>query len=267
MLAPCEIMGLHPDARIAEMRERAELLARENGWDSADAEHVYYRIEKRRRERMEFAKRIRATREHRARAYGGMVPLNVADALVEQTLPETPACRAVREWLPTGQPMLILAGGVGVGKTVAALRAVVECRRQCALHAAQRLGMSYEPWKNDPEGIDRLRLDTPLIVVDDLGTEDLDHPRNHAALFAIANERQGGHLRTIFTTNLTPDQYADRYDERFRSRIAQGLGERGFHILVGDDLRRKPLPSFAESTARAKQAWLESLAAAGLRED
>jgi DNA replication protein DnaC len=81
-----------------------------------------------------------------------------------------------------------------------------------------------------------LRLGVPLLVVDDLGLEPLDDRRAAVAVEELFHARQSEDVRTIVTTNLTPDEARRRYSERVFSRLAQS-GR--WWNLSGDDIRRR----------------------------
>jgi DNA replication protein DnaC len=128
----------------------------------------------------------------------------------------TDAIRHVRTWLGTETPCLILCGGVGTGKTYAAMWAARE--RWGEFVPAQHLPRRVDPWKHEAETSKPLRLDAPLIVVDDLGAE-ADETRFHQALFAIVNARNASDRRTLITTNLAIPQIRPRYGDRIADRL------------------------------------------------
>ena len=79
-------------------------------------------------------------------------------------------------------------------------------------------------------------LETPLLLVDDLGTEPLMRNITVEYLFLLINERMEAGLSTMVTTNLNPAQILERYGERVCSRLfdrASALAIR----LEGKDLR------------------------------
>ena len=79
-------------------------------------------------------------------------------------------------------------------------------------------------------------LETPLLLVDDLGTEPLMRNITVEYLFLLINERMEAGLSTMVTTNLNPAQILERYGERVCSRLfdrACALAIR----LEGKDLR------------------------------
>ncbi len=77
--------------------------------------------------------------------------------------------------------------------------------------------------------------DCDLLIIDDLGTE---RETKFAAsqLFSVLNERLLRKKSTLISTNLLPENVADRYSERVLSRI---LSEYLLLRLAGDDIRLK----------------------------
>ncbi len=77
--------------------------------------------------------------------------------------------------------------------------------------------------------------DPDLLVIDDLGVEQILNNVTIEALYALLNERQN--RATIITTNLSPDLIHEKYDDRVYSRLS---GYNSFiFTLTGRDLRRK----------------------------
>ena len=149
---------------------------------------------------------------------------------------------------------LVLSGGPGCGKTVAAATWIL-----AFVFDDQLWGKSSEYMGDRPEfrsawpiwitaaklaRCDRYDeiymakiLRTPRLVVDDLGGEYLDKGGFYASLLdEIVNERQAESKPTIMTTNLNADAFKERYGERIIDRIREG----GRFIGCGDhSLRRK----------------------------
>jgi DNA replication protein DnaC len=129
---------------------------------------------------------------------------------------QTDAIRHTKTWLGTDTPCLILCGGVGTGKTHAAIWAVRE--RWGEFVASQSLARRIDPWKHELEHTRLLHLEAPLIVLDDLGAEQ-DDARFGQALFALVNCRNASDRRTLITTNLTIPQIRPRYGDRIADRL------------------------------------------------
>lgn len=139
----------------------------------------------------------------------------------------TPALEAVGRFLgPKDKtPILVLAGGVGTGKTVAAAWG-------CAFHSGRmvkaldlvRIGLFAE-------GQDKATLRdlerADLAVIDDVGAEPQDTKGYaYAAFFEAFERRYDACAKTILTTNLTMDE--------FRARYGTGVGVRFWDRIRGD---------------------------------
>ena len=59
----------------------------------------------------------------------------------------------------------------------------------------------------------------PLLVLDDLGTEAMIPNVTSESLFSIADQRNSSRLATVYISNLSADELAERYGERTASRI------------------------------------------------
>lgn len=138
-------------------------------------------------------------------------------------LDDTAAMAIVRSWLPSGKRTLLLAGSVGVGKSIAAAWALTVSRGMwIPASELARVAIEEKPL------MARLR-DCPLLVMDDLGTDAPDKSGWSAAqMQALLCLRDDEGLRTLATTNLTHEQfrkaYGDRVFDRFKAGEMVGLG-------------------------------------------
>ena len=152
-------------------------------------------------------------------------------ALVFDGLTDTTALTFTKEWLADQTPMLVLAGPKGVGKTIAAAYAI--------MHADPPPPAGFARWPNergpkfrhisevaelglyDKDGERKARAEiktSKCLVIDDVGVEYMNDV--FLALWdSIVNARYGAMGRTIFTTNLTAQMFADRYGGRVYDRI------------------------------------------------
>lgn len=174
---------------------------------------------------------------------GPTFPEEGAEALERGTLDETKATRAVGRWLLGRKPFLFLIGGTGVGKTMAAAWAAMRAS-DAQIVRATTLHVAYERWSSDRDrDVEPLRLNTELLVLDDLGLEVLEDRRTHAALEEIANARQGMsrgvRLRTIYTTNLDDEALRARYAHADRL-MSRWRGGGVFEVIVDADRRLTP---------------------------
>lgn len=155
-----------------------------------------------------------------------------------------------------GKPTLLLVGAErGIGKThlaIAAARACIEREEPVAylvvpkflddLRATQRPWIAPSP--DNPAPVQPARLEDvrrraecyPSIILDDFGA---DRGTDWAAeqLFTVTNERWRKGLRTLVTTNVTPD----RIEARTRSRLVDW--QRSAVVPCrGDDYRLRGMP-------------------------
>lgn len=79
-------------------------------------------------------------------------------------------------------------------------------------------------------------LNTPLLLIDDLGTEPMMKNITREYLFTILNERRNGHRHTVVATNLAQEKLLERYSERTFSRLISS-DDTAVLRLTGEDLR------------------------------
>ncbi len=93
--------------------------------------------------------------------------------------------------------------------------------------------------KNYLNNINKSVLEADLLIIDDLGTENLNSMKL-SELFTIINTRilnlNNKITKTIISTNLNINQIFNNYEERIGSRIA---GYYDIYYFFGDDLRFK----------------------------
>ena len=87
----------------------------------------------------------------------------------------------------------------------------------------------------DADGFAAL-LETPFLLVDDLGTEPMMRNITVEYLFLLLNERTAAKRHTVIATNLTATQLQERYGERVSSRLLD-RSVCGVVQLRGKDLR------------------------------
>ena len=139
---------------------------------------------------------------------------------------------------------LVLIGESGLGKTFllnSIFARVVDRGGSAVRITAYRMfeAMRRQHIGNEPdfEGFSSL-LETPLLLIDDLGTEPLMRNITIEYLFMLLNERLAARRHTVVATNLTPVQLKERYGERVASRLL----DRSSGVIVqlkGKDLRTK----------------------------
>lgn len=231
------MLGSDFDRMLRSIQAANERKATERGFASVEAMIEADDAEEKRARLVERERQARAHREHVVAAFGGRLRPSIAEALVEgHGLGDTSAVQAARAWLRGSRPVLVLSGGTGTGKTVAAAWSLCERPSAFQVLRAVRVGAAFERWQNDrEEGVDALRLYVPTLLLDDLGQESLDDRRVEPAIEEIFDARQSPRLRTIVTTNLSTEAMRSRYSDRVISRLAQNATV----IRVdGADLRR-----------------------------
>lgn len=152
----------------------------------------------------------------------------------EAGLQETEALKYVNAFLEAGKTFLVLAGGAGCGKTVAAVHAMAKRllldRREDVpalfMRASEcaRLGL----YSDDDKRTTYQMHGASLLVVDDLGAEFMAEGGVWRGLMdELIDVRYGDRLPTILTTNLSVDAFKERYGERVADRIRHAGVVRG----------------------------------------
>lgn len=199
----------------AEARERTE--AEERGLTVRQAREADRLEASIRRRQAEERHAVRA-REAWIDRHRRFAPLAAVEAVYDRALRDRPATKHVRAFMNSQRPALVLMGGTGVGKTVAALAAVREQPQGVFVKAAE-LARAVDPWwRERAEGWRQVDIEAPLFVVDDLGAET-DEPRFHQALFAVVDTRDAADRKTIIASNLKPAQIRERYGDRIADRL------------------------------------------------
>lgn len=206
----------------------------------------------------------------------------------ESELVDTEAMQHTRAWLDGDRPWLVLSGGVGSGKSLAASWAVlgtcpdrydgptsgVSISRFDGWPVAMypRFVATYElarlsAWDDDWPVLERCSI----LAIDDLGIEHVGRSEALlAAIGALLDARYARELRTVITTNLGKPEFRERYGERTWSRLRE-LGMWG--ACGSEDLRGRARPvvperpeDVAEESARPIEAAKLSELTAGLLE-
>lgn len=140
----------------------------------------------------------------------------------------------------TGGNMVFL-GGAGLGKTHLSLSIVNEVLAKGFEAVYSPAGILFDRLQKERfsfgEGEDFLNtvLNADLLVIDDLGTEFMSQ-FVQSAFYNIVNTRILKGKSTILSTNLTPNELADRYTPRVFSRL---IGHYDFKAFLGNDIRQQ----------------------------
>jgi IstB-like ATP binding protein len=166
-----------------------------------------------------------------------------AKRIISGDLDENRALVIVRRWLdPKSPPALNLAGNPtkflmllgekGLGKTVAAAWAIAEYGGYYLSGPGLRALAESTHW-GDRDRRENV-LNARLVVLDDMGTEDLTGP-TMSYFNQLINERQGARFMTLITGNIKAGDLEERYDERAADRI---IHQGTIFELTGDSLRQ-----------------------------
>ena len=139
--------------------------------------------------------------------------------------------------------LIFLNGNVGVGKTHILKATTHEAIKQgyYALYTTafdlNKSFLAYHCAKLDEKDeILNKYLECDLLLIDDLGTENILKNVTVEYLYLVLNQRLESGKNTIITTNLSLDELKDTYDERIMSRISNKQ-TCITTMLTGDDLR------------------------------
>jgi len=197
-------------------------------WEERDREIAEEREE---RERKLAAEARVRWNENMIRA--GVPGRRLEEALAADVDLEAPAIKALDSW-SEDRNILVIAGPIGVGKTIAAvlwLQANGGRRplfmRASAFEARGRYDHdTRQAWERSTG-----------FVLDDLGVEYTDARGNFAALLdELVDLYTGGHAGLVITTNLDASKFRERYGERVASRIVKFGNWRN---IRGEDRRRR----------------------------
>ena len=167
----------------------------------------------------------------------------VENGQLEQMISTRKMCEEYADRFPnTGYYNILLMGAGGLGKTFllnSIFERVVSRGESAVRITAFRLfeAMRQQHVGNDPDyvGFSAL-IETPLLLIDDLGTEPLMRNITIEYLFTLLNERIAAKRHTVIATNLNPTQLKERYGERVASRLLDRTLCRTIS-LKGKDLR------------------------------
>ena len=133
-------------------------------------------------------------------------------------------------------------GAAGLGKTYllncvgnALLEKGVPVLKVTSYQLTERMRAAV--FEHDWDGFSAV-LETPVLLLDDLGAEPIINNVTIEQLFTLLNERELNGLHTIISTNLAPVELTARYTERISSRL---MDKRSTVMIpfYGEDVRLK----------------------------
>ena len=173
----------------------------------------------------------------------GRFPPHVVDCALATWPTETTAMRHAREYLAGRKRVIVLAGGVGAGKSTAAAWVALEAGgstpgfiRASTLERRGRYSKGLDDWLESRS----------MLVIDDLGAEYLDGKGAFRSLLDETIDAFYADKRLVITTNLRQRRKSideeGQFVERYGERVASRLSEVGLWSEVGArDLRREQL--------------------------
>lgn len=227
--------------RFARFHELLRQLAERQQWEAenpeltADWNAAWLEDEQRTRilEAEVARKQFRENMPYRLERMG--VPPLAVDALKANL--QTAAMSHVEVFMRSDRLILLLLGGPGTGKTVAAASALIEAPAHSSVFAqavdVARLSDYNVEHMHELERV----TEAKLLVLDDLGAE---HANDFwvSRLDGIINHRYGHKRRTVITSNLD----AQRFKKQYGERIADRVREVGMVKSCGNQSLRKASP-------------------------
>lgn len=210
---------------------RADLLEPDSEWEREQAE----RQERARQQALQ------ATENRIRQAIAGLpIVEEMTAAIVADTIGATPAVSTVQRWRGAqGKSTLLLLGGVGCGKTVAAAWAIAHEVRHNRYHSAQYAKMRDAAnlfragFGEDLKAFEKM-LECGLLVIDELTTER-DADLGRACLHEIIDWRGSKGAPTLLLANRTKAEIAKHYDPRTIDRLRECAA---VVELVGKSMRK-----------------------------
>ncbi len=131
-------------------------------------------------------------------------------------------CVTYADNYPSCLSILLLSGGVGLGKTYVSkciMRRVIERGFTAASFTAYRLfSMFHQHRLGEDVDLEPI-LEVPLLIIDDIGTEPMTKNVTKEYFFDLLNERNAAGRKTVIVTNLPFHELDERYGERIFSRL------------------------------------------------
>lgn len=138
--------------------------------------------------------------------------------LLTRPLIETGPLSEVRQWMFTSTTWILLAGGFGVGKSLAAAWALVQRPGGIWARAPRLADLAI----NDKPRYVAIRT-APLLVIDELGLNSEGTSGWSIGLVEdLLGERDENDAKTIITTNLNLEMFRKTYRERVWDRVRVG---------------------------------------------
>jgi len=127
-------------------------------------------------------------------------------------------CEEIKQFCKGDKKLLVIAGGVGCGKTCGASAYLIEMGGGLFVDVSE---IKTAVFRKDWEYLREIK-EVKRLVIDDLG---LEHPDTtgffQSVIDEIINIRHGKGIYTVITTNLTHKEFVARYGERVKDRLKE----------------------------------------------
>lgn len=137
---------------------------------------------------------------------------------------------------------LLLCGKTGLGKTFlmnCVAQRVLERGYSVVVISAYKLIEAMRRFQFGEEGVEQVQdmLSCDLLCIDDLGSEPMLRGVTVSALYHIINERRNANRAIVVTTNCSPQELYEKYDDRIAARLCD-TGRMQIFEFIGVDVRR-----------------------------
>ncbi len=162
-------------------------------------------------------------------------------------------CLRYAETFPRNKkPNILFSGQTGTGKTFLlncmAGRILERGYSVLSITASRLIEVLRKAAFEGGGALERL-YEIDLLIIDELGMEPMLNNVVVEYLFMVINERCRSGKALLISTNLTPDQLAQRYTERIASRLLDTQNSRCLRF-IGDDLRLRKRENFVKKDLR-----------------
>ena len=152
-------------------------------------------------------------------------------------------CEEYADSFDTGEGKgLLLCGKSGLGKTFlmnCVAQRVLERGFSVVVISAYKLIETMRRFQFGEDGSEQVQdmLACDLLCIDDLGSEPMLRGITVSSLYHIINERRNANRAIVVTTNLSPEQLDNTYDQRIGARLYDTSRMQIFEF-IGEDVRR-----------------------------
>jgi len=132
--------------------------------------------------------------------------------------------KQIMDWIKNPKHFLVFHGSAGIGKTyfcAALVEWIVETFETFRYYKIEdlhsRLRQSFDG-NTDYHKVLEYAIDDDIIIIDDIGSDKISEWKEEV-FFSIVDERYNTMKPTIFTSNLSRDEFEKTYHKRIISRL------------------------------------------------